>query len=113
LSIAEARLSGPEYHPTMATLTQEQAGILVWMVETEVDSYMFASVMGPGPNHSLIDGMGGERFLSPGDLHELEALGLVRSPRQDWYEVTNAGRDVYERLKNPPPEPPPVGFQRS
>jgi hypothetical protein len=64
----------------MATLTQEQAGILVWMVETEVDSYMFASVMGPGPNHSLIDGMGGERFLSPGDLHELEALGLVRSP---------------------------------
>lgn len=95
----------------MPRLTQDQAEILMWMVEAGADSYLFTSVMGPGPNHSLIDGMGGERFLSPSDLHELEAIGLVRSPREDWYEVTNAGRDVYEQLKNPPPEPNPPGFR--
>jgi hypothetical protein len=94
-------------------LTDEQISVLAWMVETGLDSYILASVHGPGPNHSLLDGTGGERFLTPGDLHELEALRLVRSPKAGTYEVTNAGRDIYEQWKNPPPERPAVGFQHS
>lgn len=60
------------------------------------------------------------------DLAELTALGLIQKAEKGSasvigliqqtgrgsYVVTNAGRAVYDRLKNPPPERPPVGFTR-
>lgn len=91
----------------MAYLTDEQAAILAWMVETGSDGYAFQMMLN---GSSRFGTQGGDRPVKASDVRELEAQGLIR-PAGKGYELTNAGRAVYQQLKSPRAEQPPVGFQ--
>jgi ribosomal protein S19E (S16A) len=91
----------------VAYLTDEQAAILAWMVESGSYGYAFETML---DGSSRLGTRGGDRPVKASDVRELEAQGLIR-PAGKGYELTNAGRSVYRQLKSPRTEPPPVGFQ--
>jgi hypothetical protein len=98
----------------MATLTQPQTELLVWIVEQASGAILYTPTLGEGdsimPARPGPDSPGGDYPMNATDLRELEAQGLLRrGPGSSW-EVTNEGRIVYDELRNPPPERPPVGF---
>lgn len=99
----------------MAHLTAEQGRVLSWAVESGFRSFAFEVMLGDPPHGRLTasGGDGRELACEPSDVRELEGLDLLRPDRNGkGYELTNLADEVYEQLKNPPAEPPPVGFRR-
>jgi hypothetical protein len=47
---------------------------------------------------------GPQQMVSPADFRELIEQGLVRHVRGQLHEVTNEGRQTYERLRSPSAE---------
>jgi hypothetical protein len=95
----------------MAVLTEAQAELLAWIIESASGAVLFTPMLSEPDSVIPARGGGEEYQMEASDLRELEAQGLLRRLSGSGHEVTNAGRIAYEQLKNPPPEPPPVGFQ--
>ena len=90
-------------------LTPKQVAVLAWMVESAEAPYIVVVTHDPsGP--TLVGSKSGNLDVSEADLGELVAAGLVRDTGRRRYAVTNAGREVYDQLTQPPPEHPPIGF---
>jgi hypothetical protein len=92
-------------------LTESQRDLLVRMIQSGEDSFVLVSTY--GPRDSLLAGPGGEGKdwdISASDLRELAHQGLIRQTTEQGYELTNEGRQVYQQLISPPPEPRRVGF---
>jgi hypothetical protein len=95
-------------------LTDEQIAVLVWMVETGPDTHLLLPrTHGPGGSLTLVGPGSANLDVSDADISELAALGLIRTTGRNTYVVTNSGREVYDRLKTPPPERQPLGFSRT
>jgi hypothetical protein len=93
----------------MATLTKDQAAILVWIVESGEDKVVLAE--GPGWATVIAGSLNLE--VKAEDVRELEAQGLIRLVRGHLYDLTNAGRAANKQLTSPQPERPEVGFRPS
>jgi hypothetical protein len=92
----------------VANLTQEQAEILVRIVQSGEDTVVFSE------GHGFATLIAGRLNLEvkPADLRELVAQGLIRFASGQVYDLTNAGRSAYVQLTSPPePERPPTGFR--
>lgn len=99
------------YDRDVATLTDEQVNLLMWMVESRADSFTFEMMYGDRQTIVAVGGSGGELELSPRDLNELVELRLVRRTTGHGYELTNDGLSAYRTLTTaPPPEQSPPGF---
>ncbi len=81
----------------MASLTRDQAAILVWIVESREDTV----VLSEGLGWTTLIAASLNLDVRAADVRELEAQGLVRHARGDLYDLTNAGRDVYEQMTSP------------
>ena len=88
----------------MATLTSDQAAILVWIVESGEETVVLAE----GPGWATLMAGSLNLNLRAGDVRELETQGLIRVARGHIYDLTNVGRAAYEQLTSPPPERPEV-----
>jgi hypothetical protein len=102
-----AGIQGPRLD-AMAYLTPEQEELLSWIVEDASSKYVFVETHDEGA--SLL-GEHGERPVNAGDVHQLVDYGLLRQATTNSFEITNDGRAYYERMTNPPPPRPPIGFQ--
>jgi hypothetical protein len=91
----------------MATLTKDQAAILVWIVESGESTVILAE--GPGWATVIAGSLNLE--VKAGDVGELERQGLIRLARGHAYDLTNEGRAAYVELTSPPPERSEVGFR--
>jgi hypothetical protein len=90
-------------------LTLDQVALLDWMVESAQDPYIILYEHGSdGP--TLVGSKSGNLDVSEADFSELVATGLVRDSGKGRYAVTNLGREIYDELHKPPPEPPQIGF---
>jgi hypothetical protein len=95
-------------------LTDKQIAVLVWMVETGPEPHLLLPrIHGPGGSLSLVGSGSANLDVSDADISELAALELIRAKGRNTCVVTNSGREVYDRLKNPPPERQPFGFSRT
>jgi DNA-binding MarR family transcriptional regulator len=102
LSVAGATLA------VMASITRDQAAILVWIVESGEDTVVLAE--GPGWATLIAESLNLD--VNAADVRELEAQGLIRVARGHVYDLTNAGRAAYVELTSPPPpERPEFGFR--
>jgi hypothetical protein len=90
--------------------TEAQTELLVWIIESGSGEVVFVPT-GNTPEFILVIPDGPRQTASPTDFRELISQGLVRHVREQRYEVTNDGRVAYDQLRNPPPEPRPVGFR--
>jgi hypothetical protein len=71
-----------------------------------IDGYSRA-MAAPRTPKQLLDAIGASKEITEATLRAaLERLGVGWDKK-----VTNQGRIVYQELKSPPPESPPVGFQ--
>jgi hypothetical protein len=98
----------------MAYLTETQAELLDWMVESASGPYVPITMA--GGRRSIRGTQGGEdRELDHADLLELARQNLIQqTPDGKAYVVTNDGLVEYARRREPPPpEPPEVGFRPS
>ena len=91
----------------VANLTEEQAEILVWIVQSGNDTVVFSE------GHGFSTLIAGPQNLEvkPADVRELVAQGLIRFASGQTYDLTNAGRSAYVQFTSPPePERPRTGF---
>ncbi len=93
----------------VATLTQSQKDLLVWIVEVGSGEAVWSPTNSPEDILSAPDGT--KRTVNSADMHELVSLGLLHQIEGQRHGVTSSGRDVYEQIKNPPPDREPPGFQ--
>ena len=84
--------------------------MLMWILESGSGEVLLVPV-GNAPEDVFIVPGGPRRTGLGSDFRELAAQGLLRHVKEQLYEVTNLGRIACEQLVNPPPAPPPVGFQ--
>ena len=88
-------------------LTQGQVQLLAWIIQSGTGEVIVVP-LGNAPEDIAIIPNGPRQTINPADFRELVAQGLVRHVRDQMHEVTNAGRQAYEELSPPPPEPPPA-----
>lgn len=92
-------------------LTQSQAELLKWIVESGSGEVIHVGI-GNAPKDIAIIPDGPRRDdVTPGDIRELVAQGLLRHVSGQLHEVTNEGRLMYQALTSPPPPGRQVGFQ--
>ena len=87
----------------MSFLTQQQADLLVWMIHAGAAECVLVEV--DGPSDALVGSNNESNQVVGGDVRELAGLELLRRDGQR-LEVTNAGRQAYQQIQNPPrPKP--------
>jgi DNA-binding MarR family transcriptional regulator len=91
LSVAGATLA------VMASITRDQAAILVWIVESGEDTVVLAE--GPGWATLIAESLNLD--VNAADVRELEAQGLIRVARGHVYDLTNAGRAALRGAHEP------------
>lgn len=82
-------------------LTPEQADLLGWIIESGSGEVLHVPT-GNDPKDVAIIPNGPRQMVNPADFRELVEQGLVRHVRDQMHEVTNEGRQTYERLRPPP-----------
>jgi hypothetical protein len=95
----------------VAWLTQAQADLLKWVVESGSGEVLLVPVGNASEDIAIIPD-GPRQSVNPTDFRELVAQGLLRHVKNQLHELTNEGRLTYAELMGPPPsERPPVGFR--
>ena len=97
----------------MVLLTNTQAALLAWMVESGTHRFLFAEVYGGEPQTIRAEGGSREEHvIVTEDLNELVSAGLVRHTSEVIYELTNQGMiEIQERTALPAEPRSPAGFQ--
>ena len=87
----------------MVPLTAAQAGLLLW-IGRQVGPVAFTQA----GDSSFVTVREEERPVDPGDIGELEALGLIREAEEGVFMITSPGRAMCRELSTPPHA---AGFQ--
>ena len=83
-------------------LTPRQVELLGWILQNGDGEVLLVPV--DAPEAIAIIPSGPRRTVRPADFRELVEQGLVRHVSKQMHEVTNAGRQEFEKLRPPPAE---------
>jgi hypothetical protein len=86
-------------------LTPDQVELLGWIITSGTGEVIVVPVGNAAEDVAIIPD-GPRQSIKPADFRELVAEGLVRHVREQMHEVTNDGRETYEKLRPRPAASP-------